>query len=441
MEENKIIADLHFHSKYSRAVSQQMDLQTITAWAIKKGIDLLVTSDFTHPLWIREVEAKLVEINEGVYRLKENTKNSPFFVIGGEISSIYSQNGKVRRIHNLVIAPNLSAAQKIIKELEAKGFKLDADGRPTINLTGEEFADLVFSQDPNCLIIPCHVWTPWFSLYGSRSGFDSIRECFGKYESYITAVETGLSSDPAMNWQIKELDLRQIVSFSDAHSPRKLGREATIFGSQSKTKKEFAFSDLVAALSKNKKGDWEVFSTLEFYPQEGKYYYNGHRQCQICRSPQDTQKQGSLCPVCGKPLTIGVLHRVLQLANRSITPKKQLLGGVVVNYHPQNLHPPFINLVPLEEIIAEAFKVPSSSKVVSDTYEAMITSLGTEFNILLKTPIQTIISKFGERVGKGIEKVRKQDLVIEPGYDGVYGKVGIWKEPASKLKEKQMGLF
>jgi uncharacterized protein (TIGR00375 family) len=440
--QGKIIADLHFHSKYSRAVSRQMELPIIHSWAKKKGIDLLITADFTHPLWIREAEMSLKEVREGIYQLKNQPQEkAPLFIVGGEISSIYQQGGRVHRIHNLVLTPGLSTARKIIKRLEEKGFKLQSDGRPVINLTGEELLELVLQENENCLVIPCHVWTPWFSLYGSMSGFNSIKECFGKYADYITAIETGLSSDPAMNWQIKELDSRQIVSFSDAHSPSKLGREATILNSKSKTKNDFTFSDLTMALLGNKKGDWKIASTIEFYPEEGKYHYSGHRNCNIRRSPQETKKLGSVCPVCGKPLTIGVLHRVQDLASRPITPRRKLVEGITVNYHPQNLHPPYINLVPLDEIIAESLNLKTGTKAVSSTYDAMTKSLGSEFDILLKIPIEIISSKFGEKIGEGIKRVRKQELAIDPGYDGVYGQVKIWQKPDRQLEERQMGLF
>jgi uncharacterized protein (TIGR00375 family) len=419
-----------------------MELPLISSWAEKKGIDLLITADFTHPLWIREIEASLTEVREGIYQLKDqNQAAAPFFVVGGEISSIYQQGGRVHRIHNLILTPGLAAAKKIIKKLEQRGFKLQSDGRPIVNLAGEELLELILQEDENCLVIPCHVWTPWFSLYGSMSGFDSIEECFGKYANRITAVETGLSSDPAMNWQIKELDSRQIVSFSDAHSPAKLGREVTILTSQNKSKNEFTFPDLAAALSGNKQGNWKITSTIEFYPEEGKYHYSGHRNCKVRHSPEDTRKLGSICPVCGKPLTIGVSHRVQELGERTIVPRKELVTGVVVNYHPQNLHPPYINLVPLSEIIAESVGLGVGSKKVSDTYDTMIKSLGKEFDILLKVPIDTISLKFGEKMAEGIKKVRRQELVIEPGYDGIYGQVKIWQKPENQLEDRQMGLF
>lgn len=432
----KIVADLHLHSRYSRAVSQQMELETMAQWALKKGVNLLGTADFTHPLWFREIKTKLKEVFPGIYQLK--TAPSPYFVISGEISSIYTQNGQQHRIHNLVLPPNFSAAEAIIKALEKRGANLHSDGRPIIGLSSIQLAELVFSTAPEAIIIPCHIWTPWFSLYGSRSGFDSLKECFGPFSEKITAIETGLSSDPTMNWQIEELTNRQIVSFSDAHSPIKIGREATVFEGEKET---FSFSALKAGLE-NKEGGLKILFTIEFYPEEGKYHYSGHSRCQVRRSPEEIQKQGNLCPVCGKPLTLGVAYRVYQLAKKTISSVKKEKNGVVFQYHPDGSRPPFVTLVPLVEIIAEAEQsTPTSQKVIS-LYEEMITQLGDEFSILLDTPLEKLTSLFGPRIGEGIEKVRKREIFIEPGYDGVFGTVKIWSEQEKEVKkENQMSLF
>lgn len=441
---DRIIADLHFHSKYSRAVSQQMELPTIALWAKKKGINLLCTADFTHPLWIREIEALVEETAPGIYQLKnaQQDSTSPMFVIAGEISSIYSQAGRGRRIHNLVLVPNLKAAKKINRALVLQGANLQSDGRPIIGLSSEELVELVLEQSQDCLIIPCHIWTPWFSLYGANSGFDTINQCFGRYQDQIFAVETGLSSDPAMNWQIAELDNRQIVSFSDAHSPAKLGREVTVFSRKKRTAKTpFSFADLGKAIKNQPSSSWEISSTIEFYPEEGKYHFSGHRNCHVKRSPHQIKKRGTTCPVCGKPLTLGVLQRVTQLSKRVITPKKKIEKGIVVNHHPQDSRPPYITLVPLLEIIAEAENTSPAAQKASLLYQTMIEKMGSEFEILIKTPTEKIKSLFGEKIGEGIAKVRKQEITIKPGFDGLFGIVKIWGKEEKESEEKQMGLF
>jgi len=411
-------------------------------WAEKKGINLLGTADFTHPLWFRQLKNELKEVSPGVYKLhSQKGKEITRFIISGEISSIYKQGNKQRRTHNLILVPNFIAAEKIIVALQKRGANLQSDGRPIIGLSSQELAELVFSCDPNCLLIPCHIWTPWFSLYGSRSGFDSIQECFGSLEKQIFAIETGLSSDPAMNWQIKELQSRQIVSFSDAHSPAKIGREATIFKSKNDQQSIFSYQDLVEAIKNSPRANWYISATIEFYPEEGKYHYDGHRNCQIRRSPKETGQKGTLCPVCGKPLTLGVLYRVKQLACEEIAPLQKKIGDVAFQFDPRGNRPPYVTLVPLSEIIAEVEGVTTTTKKVQQIYQEMISRLGSEFYILLESPLEKIKSLFGQRVGEGIEKVRKRQIVIEPGFDGVFGKVKIWQEEKKEDQEQQMAFF
>ncbi|MBI4999683.1 DNA helicase UvrD, partial [Candidatus Gottesmanbacteria bacterium] len=303
----KIAADLHLHSKYSRAVSQEMVLPQIGQWAVKKGIGLVGTGDWTHPLWLREIKANLEEVGPGLYGLKG--KGSPLFILATEISSIYSQGGKLRRIHNIILAPSLEVAEKINKELASHGANLMSDGRPVTGIPAQNLVKMILAIDENCLIIPAHAWTPWFSLYGSESGFDSIGECFGEMAKYIYAIETGLSSNPEMNWRIAELDSRQIVSFSDAHSGPKLGREATVFTEGENGISNFSYEDIKNAI-KGESGKLKIAYTLEFYPEEGKYHYTGHRDCKVRQSPEETGRLGETCPVCGKHLTVGVMHRV-----------------------------------------------------------------------------------------------------------------------------------
>jgi len=436
----RIIADLHLHSKYSRAVSQQMELPVMARWAQKKGIHLLGTGDFTHPLWFRELKEKLEESQPGIYRFKEGDDRETMFVINGEISSIYTEGGKQRRIHNLVFVPDFPTAEKIIAALERQGANLQSDGRPIIGLSARQLLDLILNVDRRCFLIPCHIWTPWYSLYGSQSGFDSLEECFGQLSEQVTAIETGLSSDPVMNWGVEELKTRQIVSFSDAHSPANLGREATVLGSRNQGE-NFSFADLAAALKGEKQASWQIVGTIEFYPEEGKYHYDGHRACSIRRSPSETRQKGTLCPVCGKPLTLGVAYRVSQLSTHEPAVEKREINGAVYHFDPQKIHPPYVTLVPLMEIIAEAEQSGSKSKTVQELYEKLVHQVANELSLLLEVPLEKIVSFGGPKIGEGIEKVRKRQIVIEPGFDGVFGTVKIWGEKEEKAAEQQMSLF
>ena len=432
----KLVADLHFHSKYSRAVSPQMELPNLAEWGRKKGINLLTTTDFTHPLWFRELKTKLKEIRPGIYQFTNNI--SPLFIFTTEISLMFNHH----RIHLLIFAPNLETVEKINQVLEKQGFNLISDGRPIFGISAIELIKIIKDISPKIFFLPAHIWSPWFSLFGSRSGFDSIKDCFGNYSSEITAIETGISSDPLMNWQIKELGTRVITSSSDAHSLKNLGREATVF----ELPEKFVYNDIITALKtpyKPKFSGPHVSSTIEFYPEEGKYHYTGHRKCNICHSPKDSEKLGTTCPVCGKPLTVGVMHRVKKLSRqKKIIPKIKFINGLRIFYHPQNIHHPYLTLVPLREVIAEAEGVKSQTQKVKEKYEAAVNNLGGEINILTKTPLQKIAKILGEKIADGIDKNRRGDISIEPGYDGVYGKVKIWgKEDGEKEKKQQMGLF
>lgn len=443
------VADLHLHSKYSRAVSRDMNLPTMAFWAEKKGLDILSTGDWTHPIWIREIKQSLEEAEKGLFKLKnENSKIR--FLLSVEVSSIYSQGGKVRRIHNLIFSPKLETCEKINASLVKRGCNLNADGRPIIGLSSESLAELVFSIDESAMIIPCHAWTPWFSLYGSNSGFDSVDECFGKFADKITAIETGLSSDPYMNWQIKELKNRSILSFSDAHSPAKMGREATVFVRKdgisndkfliSNQKDKITYQDITDAIKKDPFAKFKIGYTIEFYPEEGKYHFNGHRNCSYVQTPEQTRKEGTICPVCKRPLTIGVMHRVEDLAKDGF--KKEISktnpNGVKWITDPDKIHPPFIKLVPLNEIIAESLSSTVASQKVKDLFDKLCLSLGSEMNVLLKTPISEIAKLAGEKTAEGVEKVRKGDIAIVPGFDGQYGVVKIWKEPENKEKPQDL---
>ncbi len=469
----KIITDLHLHSKYSRAVSQEMTIYNIWQWARKKGIDLAATGDWTHPLWFREIRQNLEEVGNGLLKIKDE-RNGPFFLLSTELSSIYSQSGKTRRIHLVVWISSFKSAEKINQALISRGANLISDGRPILGLTSQELMELILTIDSKSLIIPAHIWTPWFSLYGSESGFDSLEECFGRFSKYIYAVETGLSSDPAMNWRIKELDSRAIVSYSDAHSGPKLGREATVFEVD-----ELCFEAIRQAVMNNQADSQVVNSkyqasnmnknqniantkyiipntisyTIEFYPEEGKYHWSGHRNCGVKQNPAETAKKGTICPVCGKKLTLGVMHRVEELAKRTVEELSVsscqlpgVMGGTkCIKSETLPSRPPYIMLVPLQEIIAEAFETTPTTQTVQNEYKKLTDKLGSEFAVLLNSSISDILAISGEKVARAIDKVRKGDIVVDPGYDGVFGVVKIWpvvsKASEEKKGKEQMSLF
>lgn len=457
-----VIADLQLHSRFSRAVSKNMTLPAIGAWAGRKGIGLVATGDWTHPLWMREIERDLVELGNGLLRLKPQEKQpegaplasgpAPLFLLATEVSCIYSQGGRGRRVHTLIWVPTLDAARKISQEMTRRGCNLLSDGRPIIGLTSIEVAELVLTIEPKALIIPAHAWTPWFALYGSMSGFDSITEAFGPWAKQIYAIETGLSSNPAMNWQIAELDSRAIVSFSDAHSGPKLGREATVFDIPEGELSYDAISDAIKGTTKEKR----IAYTIEFYPEEGKYHYTGHRACNIRLTPEESKAKGTTCPVCGKPLTQGVMQRVSDLAARGekdlklinlplhkelgLAPSVRIVGSAS---YPTR--PPFVMLVPLLEIIAEALETSVASLKVQELYTKLTGELGSEFHILLAADEAAIAKIAGGRVAAGVEKVRAGTIHIDPGYDGVFGVVKLWQEgeekPLVDATKEQLAMF
>jgi len=408
----KVIADLHLHSKYSRAVSGQMTLSTIAEWAVKKGIGLVGTGDFTHPMWFREIKSNLEETESGVYRLRTGKVR---FLLTTEISCIYSDQGQGRRVHILVFLPIISDVEKFNSKLTSRGANLFSDGRPIVGLTLQDVAQIALDANPKALLIPAHVWTPWFGIYGQNSGYDSLAEAFGDLAKDISAVETGLSSDPAMNWRMKELENRAIVSFSDAHSPAKIGREATVFE--------------LPAINYENVRKLNIAHTIEFYPEEGKYHYSGHRDCRIVCSPEEIREKGTICPVCGKSLTPGVMSRVENLAKvKAETETKKDKSGVRWIYSQGRKKPPYATLVLLMEILAEVYGVGVGSQKVVKSYELLFNNFGSEFKILLETEIGGIRKVAGEKVAEAIAKVRSGDIVIEPGFDGVFGKVKIWPD-------------
>ncbi len=432
----KFVADLHLHSKYSRAVSAAMTLPNMSKWAKYKGIQVLATGDFTHPFWLEQIKQELEESGNGLFRLKSNSEKlakDTHFMLSCEVSSIYSQGGKGRRIHNLFFFPKIESVVQFNKELVNRGANLRSDGRPIVGLSSRDLVELALDCDEKAIVVPAHIWTPWFSVFGSFSGFDSIGECFGDMEKYIYGVETGLSSDPAMNWRIGDLDSRSILSFSDAHSLEKMGREATVFEAE-----EISYDSIYDGIKKNSNGSSRVAFTIEFHPEEGKYHFTGHRNCNFSKGPGDSD----VCPKCGRSLTVGVMQRVEDLADDEEQVKKEVVGDVLWNLPIYKGRAPYVSLVPLIEIIAESLSQTTYSKKVKDTYAAMIDSLGSEFAILLKVPIEDI-SKYSQKVAEGVLKVRKSEIVVEPGYDGLYGIVKIWNENANKTVEdpQQGSLF
>ena len=396
----KIIADFHVHSGYSRATSKDMNVAIMAMWAKKKGINLLGTGDFTHPVHLANLKAALKPAGNGLY--KTSPESSVFFMLTSEISSIYSCKGKVRKIHNIIMAPGFNVAEKINNTLRKHG-NISSDGRPILGLSAKDLIKIVLDISPDCLFVPAHAWTPWFSVFGSRSGFDSIEECFDEYSKYIYAIETGLSSDPGMNWRISALDKITLISNSDAHSPRKLGREANVFDCKMDY---FEITDTIKRKDKTR-----FLYTVEFFPEEGKYHYDGHRACNISFSPNETKNNGNKCPVCKRGLTVGVMNRVEELADREE-------GFVPDNAIPSR------HLVPLEEIISEVFNSGVNTLKVSREYEKLV-ALNTEFEILTDLHKVELYRITDRKIADGILKVRSGEIDIVPGYDGVYGKISI----------------
>ena len=409
----KMIADLHIHSRFSMATSKEGTPENLDFWARKKGISLIGTGDFTHPVWREELKERLVSEGNGLYRLrdeyvKEESRKFPGegtrFVVSGEISSIYKKNGKTRKVHNVILLPSLEAADAMAQRLEKIG-NIHSDGRPILGLDSHDLLEMMLDVCPEGILIPAHIWTPHFSVLGAKSGFDSVEECFEELTPYVHALETGLSSDPAMNWRISKLDRYQLVSNSDAHSPSKLGREANLLDI------DCSYEGLYRAIQTGE----GLEGTVEFFPEEGKYHFDGHRKCGVSLSPVEAERLGGICPVCGKKLTMGVDHRVEQLADRA--------EGFVKKDGKK-----YESLVPLPEVISACMGYSTASKKVQGCFEQMIQTLGTEFDILRNVPSEDIKSCAGERIAEGIENVRNGKVKRIPGYDGEYGKIRLFDE-------------
>lgn len=412
----EFVADFHIHSKYSRATSRDMDIPHLAKWAKLKGISLLGTGDFTHHLWMQELKRCLQpQKDTGLYSC-----DGVNFILSGEISSIYSQNGKVYRVHNLIMLPSLEVAAEVNKMLSTHG-NIASDGRPILGMSCKLLAQEIFKISKDAMLVPAHAWTPWFSVFGSNSGFNTLEEAFDKYTANITAIETGLSSDPAMNWRLSQLDKFSLISNSDSHSPSRIGREANVFDC------EMNYWEIKKVLET--KDNKKFLYTIEFYPEEGKYHFDGHRNCNTRLHPQETKKHKGLCPKCNRPVTRGVVYRVEELADR-----------------PEGFRPEgaigYKNMVSLDEILAEVKGVDKKSKAVEKEYMDIITKHGPEFNILVKWTEQELFKKLPERVAEGIKRVRNGNLTILAGYDGEYGVIKIFdKEKEHAGSAQQLKLF
>jgi len=411
----EFVADFHIHSKYSRATSRDMEIPALAKWAKLKGVALLGTGDFTHHLWLQELKRYLQPDGKTGLYIYEGT----YFILSAEISSIFSQEGKSYRVHNLLLAPSFAVVDEINKMLSTHG-NIAADGRPILGLSCKRIAEEIFRISQEVMLIPAHIWTPWFSVFGSSSGFNSLEDAFGAYAKKITALETGLSSDPAMNWMVSKLDKYSLVSNSDSHSPSRIGREANVFNCELNY---WEIKKVLEAKDKNK-----FLYTVEFFPEEGKYHYDGHRNCKLRWHPKETKSHNGRCTVCGRPVTKGVLARVEDLADRA----EGFIPPNAIGYK---------SLVPLDEIIAEAKGVQKGAKQVMGEYMSLVNSFGSEFNLLVKMSQKEIDSRLPERVASGIRKVREKKLEILPGYDGEYGTIKIFGQEEERKENQQLTLF
>ncbi len=422
----RFIADLHIHSKHSRATSREMSPESLWRWAQLKGITVIGTGDFTHPAWLDELQEKLEPGGNGLFRLKEGFKTDAvpdscradlFFLLSAEISCIYSKGGRTRKIHSIIFVPDFAAAARINTALSKIG-NLNADGRPILGLDAGKLLKIVMDASDDAMLVPAHAWTPHFSVFGAMSGFDSLEECFEELTPHIHAIETGLSSDPRMNRRLSQLDGITLISNSDAHSPAKIGREANIFNT------DVAYKSIMEAI---KTGDG-FSGTIEFFPEEGKYHYDGHRVCRVSLSPGETIRHDYLCPVCGRRVTVGVMHRVEKLADRE--DGFELSGS-----------PGFHSIIPLPEIISETVKVGVNSKRVNREYFSILERLGNEFRILMETPLEDIGMAGFSLLQEAISRVRSGDIHIAPGFDGEFGKIRIFEKVGREEIKGQKMLF
>ncbi len=401
----RYIADLHIHSSFSRATARGMTPELLAKTAKIKGVNMLGTGDIFHPTWRQQLQESLEPGARGVYRL-----DGVDFVLSGEVSFIYSKKGRVRKIHVLYLFPSFEDVERVVSGMGQ--FNLVSDGRPILGTDVADFTGFLLDKAPDAMVIPAHIWTPWFSVFGANSGFDSIEEAFGPTTSSITALETGLSSDPPMNWRVSQLDDFVLVSNSDAHSPDKIAREVNVFSGP------LDYFELKTVLET--KDTSKFLYTVEFYPQEGKYHFDGHRNCKVCFAPEQTEQHNRLCPVCGKPLTVGVMHRVEQLADRP------------PGYEPKGV-PGFKSLIPLREVIGDVLGVGPGSKSVDRVYQKLVSGVGNELKVLLDAD-ETTISRFSDSdIAKGVIAARNGQVEVEPGYDGQFGVIKLRLSKGPKM--------
>lgn len=407
------VLDLHIHSRYSRACSPELTLPNIASVAQKKGVDIVATGDFTYPQWYKHIQAKLEEVdNSGLYRLRKSKNIKTLFILATELSLVYKDEGKTRRIHIMVQAPNLEAVKELNEYLD-KRYNIRSDGRPILGMSAPDLVKLCLSIHPRFLIYPAHIWTPWYAVFGSKSGFDSIKQCFKDQARHIYAYETGLSSDPEMNWRVSSLDNLSILSSSDAHSLPNIGREANVMDLN-----EITYNEIYEAI-KNKDLS-KLKYTIEFYPEEGMYYFDGHRDCNFRATPQETKKLKGICPKCKKPLVLGVSYRIENLADKA------------KGYRSKNSQS-YKKLIELDKIIAEVLNIKSRKSIkVQTIYKKMIESLGSELDILLEIKTNKIKKEFGDSIALAVDRVRKGNLIIKPGFDGKYGEIRIFSDKEKK---------
>ncbi|MBN8530562.1 MAG: hypothetical protein J0L97_01695 [Alphaproteobacteria bacterium] len=425
-------ADLHVHSKYAYACSSQGDIDHLAWWGAVKGLQVVATGDFTHPAWRAELKEKLVPAEPGLFQVRPDLASEilatlppacgelPRFILSVEVSTIYRKGDKTRKIHHLIYVPDMASMDRVVASLARLG-NLNADGRPILGLDSRDLLEITLASSPDAFLIPAHIWTPWFAVLGSKSGFDAVDDCYGDLAHHIFAVETGLSSDPAMNWRVASLDRFRLTSSSDAHSPNKLAREATVFET------ELSYFALKKALETG----IGYAGTMEFFPEEGKYHMDGHRDCGICLNPEETRAHGGRCPACGKPVTIGVMHRVAALASRNET--DAVSRPPATAGHVQNL-------VPLPEILSEIVGAGVVSKKVQTGYERVVGSLGSELDVLNLVPVEDIAhGDYGavdaSLLAESVRRLRAGDVIRRAGYDGEYGVIRMFD--AAELQHVQ----
>lgn len=414
----RLICDFHIHSKYSRACSKDLELPKIAKACERKGIDIVTTSDWTHPAWFKHIKETLVEKEPGLFVLRDGSSPTRF-ILTTETSHVYKRGGQTRRVHLVVFAPSIEAVEKVNEGLTKRKFNLKSDGRPILGFDCEDYYAMLKEIDNRIIVVPAHAWTPWFSVFGSKSGFNSLEECFGKMTSEIFAIETGLSSDPAMNWRLSALDKVVLISNSDAHSLDKLGREANVFSLE-----KISYDEIVRVFREKDKKCF--LSTIEFFPEEGKYHLDGCAACSFSCIAKESRKLGGRCPKCKRLLTLGVDNRVEVLGDR----ESDAVGKI-----------PFRSIIPLKEIIAEAYGVGPASKKVCAEYNNLIEILGNEFSILLDIPVKKIAEVSSHPlIAEAINRMRDGKINIKPGYDGIFGKIKIFSDHERK-KAAQKVLF